>query len=259
MCPWPRIQAAMMDEDTLTVAYRPWRGEPRGKLQKAGAEPTRGDCIDCMACVNVCPMGIDIRDGQQLACITCALCIDACDDVMSKIGKPRGLIGYLALKDETRERAGQPPTPAWRHALRPRTIFYTALWAAIGFGLVFALFIRSEIDIAVAPVRNPTFVTLSDGSIRNTYDIRLRNKLGEERPFLISMTAPEGMRIELEGSDFAILRVPADQLRLQRVYVIGPAGSPPARADRTAFRFWVEDLDSGARAHADTVFNGNAP
>ncbi len=84
MCPWPRIQGAMMDDDTLTVGYREWRGEPRAKKR---LEDT-GDCIDCMACVNVCPMGIDIREGQQMECITCALCIDACDDTMTKIGKP---------------------------------------------------------------------------------------------------------------------------------------------------------------------------
>jgi cytochrome c oxidase accessory protein FixG len=101
MCPWPRIQAAMMDEDTITVAYREWRGEPRGKGKD---RENLGDCIDCNACVNVCPMGIDIRDGQQLECITCALCIDACDDIMAKIGKPRGLIDYMALTDEARAR-----------------------------------------------------------------------------------------------------------------------------------------------------------
>ncbi|MDP3961098.1 MAG: cytochrome c oxidase accessory protein CcoG, partial [Pseudorhodobacter sp.] len=84
-CPWPRIQAAMLDEDSITVAYRSWRGEPRGKLRRGELQPDQGDCIDCMACVNVCPMGIDIRDGQQMACITCALCIDACDNVMDKI------------------------------------------------------------------------------------------------------------------------------------------------------------------------------
>ena len=114
-CPWPRIQAAMMDEDTLTIAYRDWRGEPRGKQNVEG----NGDCIDCMACVNVCPMGIDIRNGQQMACITCGLCIDACNDVMDKIGKPRDLIGYLALTDETRERAGQPPKTPTNSSLPP--------------------------------------------------------------------------------------------------------------------------------------------
>jgi cytochrome c oxidase accessory protein FixG len=121
MCPWPRIQAAMMDPSTLTVAYRDWRGEPRGKHRKSDEAADLGDCIDCMACVNVCPVGIDIRDGQQMECITCALCIDACDDVMDKIGKPRGLVDYLALSDEDAERAGAAPTPIWKHVFRVRT------------------------------------------------------------------------------------------------------------------------------------------
>ncbi len=162
-CPWPRIQAAMMDEDTLTVGYREWRGEPRGKHRKGEGAEQLGDCIDCMACVNVCPVGIDIRDGQQMECITCGLCIDACDDIMEKIGKPRGLIDYLALSDEPRERAGEKPRTAWFHIFRLRTMMYTTLWALVGIGLVFALFIRPELDMTVAPVRNPTFVTLSDG------------------------------------------------------------------------------------------------
>ncbi len=258
MCPWPRIQAAMMDEDTLTVAYRSWRGEPRGKHRKAADADQLGDCIDCMACVNVCPVGIDIREGQQLECITCALCIDACDDVMAKIGKPRGLIDYMALTDETAERAGKPPKEIWKHVLRPRTILYTTLWSLIGFGLLFALFIRPEIDMTVAPVRNPTFVTLSDGAIRNTYDVRLRNKNGEDRPFQLSLTSDSLLNVTLEGGDDQVVEVPADETLLQRVYVTAPAGSEAARTDRTGFRLWVEDLESDERTYTDTVFNGSA-
>ena len=101
MCPWPRIQAAMLDENSLTVTYNDWRGEPRSRHAKkaAAAGASVGDCVDCNACVAVCPMGIDIRDGQQLECITCALCIDACDGVMDKLGKERGLISYATLND----------------------------------------------------------------------------------------------------------------------------------------------------------------
>ena len=149
-CPWPRIQAAMMDEDTLVVGYRDWRGEPRKGSAEVKAGEAQGDCVNCMACVNVCPVGIDIRDGQQLECITCALCIDACDEIMEKIGKPRGLIDYMALSDEGRERAGEPPRNIWRHILRPRTILYTSLWSLVGLGLVFALFIRPVIDLGDA-------------------------------------------------------------------------------------------------------------
>lgn len=255
-CPWPRIQAAMMDEDTLTIGYREWRGEPR-KARGVG-EDTQGDCINCMACVNVCPMGIDIRDGQQMECITCGLCIDACDDIMEKIGKPRGLIDYLALTDEPREREGKEPRPIWQHVLRPRTILYTTLWSAVGIGLVVALFLRSDIEMTVAPVRNPTFVTLSDGSIRNTYEVRLRNKHGEDRPFRITVKGDLTLRVELEGTPYETVKVPADSMLNQRVYVIAPKGSAPADGNLTPFRFWVEDISNGDRVHKDTVFNGKA-
>ena len=255
-CPWPRIQAAMMDEDTLVVAYRDWRGEPRGKLRKGKLDPDQGDCIDCMACVNVCPVGIDIREGQQLECITCALCIDACDDVMAKIGKPRGLVDYMALSDETLEREGMPPKNVWKHILRPRTILYTSLWALVGVLLVFALFIRSDIDMTVAPERNPTFVTMSDGSIRNTYDIRVRNKNGEARRFRVSLAGDPTLRVQIEGTPYESVMVPADTMSLLRVYVISPRSSVPSNSSATDFRFWVEDLSNGERAYKDTTFNG---
>jgi len=256
MCPWPRIQAAMMDEDTLTVAYRSWRGEPRGKRRKGADVEGLGDCIDCNACVNVCPMGIDIRDGQQLACITCALCIDACDDVMDKIGKPRGLIDYIALSDEPLERAGAKPRNIWKHVFRLRTLIYMGLWSAVGLALVVALFIRPDIDVTVAPVRNPTYVVLSDGSVRNTYDVRLLNKHGTDQPFRFSITSEVPLELALEGDDDLTVTVPADSTMLQRVYVTAAKGSPAASADRTPFRLWVEDLSSSDRAYKDTVFNG---
>ena len=248
----------MMDEDTLTVAYREWRGEPRGKHRKAEGSEQLGDCIDCMACVNVCPAGIDIRDGQQMECITCGLCIDACDEIMEKVGKPRGLIDYLALSDEPRERAGEPARSPWFHIFRLRTMMYTTLWALVGIGLVFALFIRPEIDMTVAPVRNPTFVTLSDGSIRNTYDVRLLNKHGEDRPFRVSVTGHPGLRGQLEGTPHETVDVPANQTYLQRVYVVAAPGSDPAQDERSEIRFWVEDLTNGDRAYSDTIFNGRS-
>jgi len=258
-CPWPRIQAAMMDEDTITIAYREWRGEPRGKQTVAG----NGDCIDCMACVNVCPMGIDIRNGQQLACITCGLCIDACNDMMDKIGKPRGLIGYLALTDETRERGGQAPKSVWKHVFRPRTILYTALWAAVGLGLVVALFLRTEIDVNITPIRNPTYVTLSDGSIRNTYDLRLRNKHGEDRWFAVSLTSAARLEVAVEGSDDLRVLVPANETREARVYLVAAADSVAAATDRTEVTFWISDEGTPEEPGTDrvavaTIFNGKA-
>lgn len=255
-CPWPRIQAAMIDEDTLTINYRHWRGEPRGKLHKGQVAEGQGDCIDCMACVNVCPMGIDIRNGQQMACITCGLCIDACNDVMDRIGKPRDLISYMALTDEVAEVAGKEPKSVWKHILRPRTIMYTTLWSAIGIGLVVALFLRSDIDMNVTPVRNPTFVTLSDGSIRNTYDVRLLNKQGNDAVFNISLTSPKALQISLEGTKDLIVTVKANEQKTQRVYVTAEPNSPAAKSDRTDLRLWVEQTESSNRAYHDTIFNG---
>ncbi|MEJ6390415.1 cytochrome c oxidase accessory protein CcoG [Gymnodinialimonas ulvae] len=286
-CPWPRIQAAMMDEHTITVAYRDWRGEPRGKGNKRramaeaaiessrlagptirGTEPgatsapevqAPGDCIDCMACVNVCPMGIDIRDGQQMECITCALCIDACDEIMDKVGKPRGLIDYIALTDEANEREGNTKVPVMRHILRPRTMVYTALWSLIGVGLVVALFIRSEIDMTVAQIRNPQFVTLSDGSVRNTYDIRIRNMTAGDAVFRVGLTSDDVLRVDLEGSQDLMVEVPADETLLQRVYVVARPEDAAAARERTDFRFWIEGFGTEERAFQDTTFFGRGP
>ncbi len=252
-CPWPRIQAAMMDEDTITIGYREWRGEPRGKGKKREG---LGDCIDCRACVNVCPMGIDIRDGQQLECITCGLCIDACDEMMDKVGKPRGLIGYLALKDEPLEREGKEHLPVTKHIFRPRTILYTVLWGGVGVALIVALFVRPDIDLTVRPVRNPTFVVLADGSVRNTYDVGIRNKNGTDRPFYFSLGEGTNLSIELEGADGVSVVAPADAEYKQRLYLIAPPGSPEATSDRTELRIWVTDGETGERSFKDTVFNG---
>ena len=251
-CPWPRIQAAMVDEETLTIGYRDWRGEPRGKQTVAGS----GDCIDCMACVNVCPMGIDIRDGQQMACITCGLCIDACNDVMDRIGKPRDLIGYLALTDEVLERAGQPAKSVWSHVFRARTVLYTVLWGGVGVGLIVALFLRLPIDVNVTPVRNPTYVTLSDGSIRNAYDLRLRNMQGTDAQFTITVTSGARVETTLEGLTGLTVTVPANTTMAQRVYLTAAAKSEAARADRTSVRLWIEEEGTTNRVHHDTIFNG---
>ena len=256
-CPWPRIQAAMMDEDTLTIGYRDWRGEPRGKQTVEG----NGDCIDCMACVNVCPTGIDIRDGQQLACITCGLCIDACNDIMVKIDKPLNLISYMALTDETRERAGLPPKSVWKHILRPRTILYSVLWSGVGVMLVVALFMRQNIDVSVTPVRNPTHVVLSDGGVRNTYDMRLRNMQGEDRWFTFTANSPAMLVLSLEGQDGLRVLVPANETREQRLYLTAAPDSLGAISARTPVRLWISDEDGlvvprAERVSHDTIFNG---
>ena len=155
-----------------------------------------------------------------------------------------------------RERAGEAPRRVWAHVLRPRTLLYTALWALVGIGLVFALFIRPAVEVTVAPVRNPTYVTLSDGSIRNTYDLRLRNKNTEARQFRLSVSGDPALRVQLEGAADPIVGVPADTVQLMRVYVVSAPGTGPAAAASVPVRFWIEDLGNGDRAFKDTTFNG---
>ena len=201
-------------------------------------------------------MGIDIRDGQQMECITCALCIDACDDIMDKLGRERGLIDYLALSDAPREEQGAKPRAIWKHVLRPRTILYTAIWSTIGLAMLYALFIRPEIEVTVSPIRNPTYVTLSDGSVRNTYELRLRNKHGEDRMFGVHVAGSILLNLALEGSPYKATNVPADDTLKIRVYLTAPGASGPAMSDETPIRFWIEDLGNGERAYKNTVFNG---
>ncbi|MEM1343813.1 MAG: cytochrome c oxidase accessory protein CcoG [Pseudomonadota bacterium] len=262
MCPWPRIQAAMLDENSLTVTYKDWRGEPRGKHKKQPTPQTQtqtqGDCIDCNACVNVCPTGVDIRKGQQLGCITCALCIDACDDIMARLGRPRGLIDYCSLADEHLERSGQPALSAWRRILRPRVFLYTGLWAGIGLAMVVTLFLRDTIGLTVRHDRNPLFVTLSDGSIRNGYEIRLLNQEGMPQDFRLShrLEGAGHLRLDIQGSEGRTVEVAANTQQLLRVFL---TSEPWIEMDgQVPVRLWVENLTTRERAHYDTVFYGGS-
>jgi polyferredoxin len=201
-------------------------------------------------------MGIDIRDGQQMACITCGLCIDACDDVMARIGRQRGLIDYFTLKDEELERAGGRAKDIWKHVFRPRTLVYATLWSLVGIGLVFALFIRTDIDVTVSPIRNPVYVTLSDGTIRNVYDLRLRNMSDGERQFQIGLSSDGILMLEVEGLNSNAVIVAPQEMAQLRVYVDAPPDQQAAHAGRTPIRFWIEDPTTGDRAFEDSHFNG---
>ena len=257
MCPWPRIQAAMMDEHSLTVTYKDWRGEPRGKHRKSADADRLGDCIDCNACVNACPTGVDIREGQQIGCITCGLCIDACDEMMERVGKPRGLIDYCTLGDEEAEREGNAPLPVWRHLIRPRTILYTVLWGAIGLAMVFALFMRETIDITVNRDRNPLYVTLSDGSVRNGYEVKVQNMNNDAREFRLRVQSRNPdyfLRPEITGIEGLSFTVDPDKARRLRVLLTAPAWiGVPESLDVT---FWLEDVQSRDRTSYSTTFRG---
>ncbi len=267
MCPWPRIQAAMIDEDSLIVTYNDWRGEPRSrhrkKLEAEGV--AAGDCVDCNACVAVCPTGIDIRDGQQMACISCALCIDACDSVMEKVAKPPGLISYTTLRTYEARAAGKPASFGWRTLVRPRTIVYSALWAVVGAVMLASLLARDRLDFNIVADRNPLFVTLSDGSIRNGYTVKVLNMEARPRTFRIDIEGLPGASMTMAGLDLPPSRnisvaVEPDRLRSVKLYVSSPPGALSGEA--TEFTFKVTEENAGAEAEStvhDAVFHGPAP
>ncbi|WP_310498021.1 cytochrome c oxidase accessory protein CcoG [Sandarakinorhabdus sp.] len=278
MCPWPRIQTAMLDEKSLIVTYKDWRGEPRTQgIKKAAAMEAdfpvesigaalragrAGDCIDCNQCVAVCPTGIDIREGPQIGCITCALCIDACDKVMTQIGRPRGLIDYATLDDAVHEKAGGEPRPVIRTLLRPRTLLYFAIWAGIGLAMLFSLGQRARLDISAAGDRNPRYVQLSDGAIRNAYTIKLRNMETRPRSIDLRVVGLPGAALwtqvgsrEAAGTTLRVALAPDAATQL-RVFVAAPARGE----EHTAFRLVAQPTDGapGSRearpAHDDVTF-----
>ncbi len=266
MCPWPRIQGAMVDEDTLTVTYNDWRGEPRGSKRdhKKHPEIQYGDCIDCGLCHAVCPTGIDIRDGQQLACITCALCIDACDSVMEKIGKPKGLIAYTNVKTYNEHVTGKDVNFTWRSFIRPRTIVYLTVWTLIGVGIFLHLTFRDRLQINVVHDRNPLFVQLSSGEIRNGYTLRLLNMQLEPRTFRVSIIGLDGAKMSINGFDKPPARsfdipVEGNKARTVKVYVTADPKKLASAHEEFAFRIEALGADGKPKETAQKKAIFEAP
>jgi cytochrome c oxidase accessory protein FixG len=232
VCPWPRIQAALTDEDALNVTYKYDRGEPRMSLKDArkatAVGQPAGDCVDCQQCVNVCPTGVDIRHGSQLGCIQCGLCIDACDTVMEKIGRPKRLIGY-DTDIAVRARMNGDEHPTYRF-FRARTYIYFAMISVVGGLMVYQLATRSTTGVSAIHDRQPLFTTLADGAIRNAYTIRVLNKRPETRDFEISVEGLPNATVEIVGIQDAaasrpIVEVGPDQTREVRMIVSAPRSS----------------------------------
>ena len=258
MCPWPRIQASLTDEWALNVTYRYDRGEKRTSVKKAAELRALGehvgDCIDCYQCVAVCPTGIDIRNGPQLECIQCGLCIDACDNVMTKIGRETRLIGYDNDINIHRREAGK--SPIYR-MVRPRTIAYGAIIAVVGGIMLYTLATRSLLDINVLHDRNPIAVKLSDGSIRNAYTIRLLNKRGFDRVIAIDVEGPKNATVHIVGVDSVtpdrpMIVIGRDTTSELRALVTAPAEDNPAKSLPVTFH--VTDIGLGEAASATDNF-----
>lgn len=252
MCPWPRIQGAMVDHETLLVSYRKERGEPRGPHKKNETWDGRGDCIDCKACVAVCPTGIDIRDGAQLECIQCALCVDACNEIMTKIGRPSNLIAYDTIANQEAAAVGKT---APLQVIRARTMVYAGLIAVVGLIMLVALSFRTTLEVNVLHDRNPPFVLLSDGSVRNGYVVKILNKLHEPHTYRLEARDLAGARIAILGLEAnPEVTVSTDNLRELRVYVTVGKDTLPALGDATQFSFVVRDVQSGHEVARKTLF-----
>ena len=248
MCPWPRLQGAIWDPEALTVNYRDHRGEPRASAKKAlelraRGEPA-GDCVDCMQCVNVCPIGIDIREGPNFACINCGLCVDACDTTMAKLGRPRGLIDYVAWSSIERERRREPVR---NRLIRPKTVGLGLSVAALVGIMGVSLSMRSDAKVTVFHDRNPVAVRLSDGRSQNGYTVRLYNKEGRERSFRLDVTGLPAATVEVVGEDGPV-RVASDTTRELRVLVTAPED------DRQPIAFTATDVASDSAVTAQDVF-----
>ena len=223
LCPWPRIQAAMTDEHALNVTYKYDRGEPRGPHKKNETWDNRGDCVDCNACVTACPMGIDIRDGAQLECIHCALCIDACNEIMKKVDRPTGLIGYDTDHNVENRAAGRAEHFTF---LRPRVLIYAALITVVSGIMLFGLMTRSTFELNVLKDRTPSYVA-EDSSrvIRNSYMLKLVNKRGGEKTISLDISGIEGIDVAIVGQDEGDFdfKVGSDHVDRFRLHVRAPS------------------------------------
>ncbi len=255
MCPWPRIQGAMFDADSFLITYRGFRGEPRGAHKKGESWEGRGDCVDCTQCVTVCPAGIDIRNGPQLECIQCALCIDACDEIMAKVGRPTKLIAYDTYRNLQAEAHGD--LVPFR-LVRPRTMLYAGLFALVSCIMLFGLSRKTVLEMNVVPDRNPLFVQTKDGGIRNGYTVRLLNKRQETRQFTLNVDNMPKSRISYVGidGDAPLIEVKADDVRSVRIYVTVPHDKAMTLPASAAMTFVLRDSEDGTATKRGSNFRG---
>jgi cytochrome c oxidase accessory protein FixG len=222
ICPYGRFQSVMFDRDTLIVSYDAERGEPRGARKRNSSKTEElGDCIDCNLCVHVCPTGIDIRDGLQMECIQCAACVDACDSVMDRMGYARGLVRYTT----ERELVEKEKT----HWLRPRLIGYSAVLAIMFALFAWTLVARVPLQIEAIRDRNQLYRVSPDGqTVENVYLLKITNKTQNEQEYRISMSAPNGLRLDMRRPEILLdagevyevpLTVVGDMNRVRRAEV----------------------------------------
>lgn len=194
-CPYGRVMSSLIDRHTVTVTYDFTRGEPRGRVTKAQAVPPKGDCIDCHHCVTVCPTGIDIRNGVQLECVNCTACIDACDAVMERVGRPTGLIRLTSHEAVAEGRL---------HWLTARSAAYAVVWIALISTVTWIVAGRPALDVTTLRQPGTLFATLDAGRIGNFYNVQVFNRTGDPVSFEIRVTEPAGATVTPLGLDFEV-------------------------------------------------------
>ncbi len=230
MCPYARFQGVMFDSDTLVVTYDTNRGDPRGKRKKKSnyQEQGLGDCIDCKLCVQVCPTGIDIRNGLQYECIGCAACIDACDSIMDQMGYDRGLVRY-----STENAVEGKPS----HLFRSRMVGYAIILCAMVIGFIAVLFSRVPLEVDIIRDRNQLYRINVEGHIENVYTLKIINKTQQPHRYKVTVSGPEGL----------ILETPESIATLAGELVVVPTTAhidPRAlKAPNTNIHFYIEALD----------------
>lgn len=256
MCPYGRFQSVMTDEDSLLVTYEEWRGEPRAKPGKNRDFSNRGHCVDCSLCVQACPTGIDIRDGQQMECIGCGLCIDACDTMMEKFGLPQKLISYDSYTNMLAREQGKPKEV---HIIRPRTIYYAVILTVVSAVLLTSLSLRERLEVNIIRDRAPLFVTLSTGEIRNGYTYKVLNMESSPKDYELTVEGLNGITMTMIGDDgkdldSLDLAVKADRVGSFRIFLKAPRASVTDQS--MDIDFVLKDKETGdIHSHA-TVFRG---
>jgi cytochrome c oxidase accessory protein FixG len=250
MCPYARFQSAMFDKDTLIVTYDAERGEPRGpgSKRKRREDLGLGHCVDCGLCVQVCPTGIDIRNGLQYECIGCAACIDACDYTMEKVGLPKGLVRYStthAMRDKLDSRA------MWRRVFRPRVLVYGAFLLAVTAALAAALALRVPLKVDLIRDRGALASEADDGRVENTYRMQVSNTTEARRTFTVTASGLPGLTVasetRFEVGPAAVASIP---LRL-----LADADQVTPGSHRIAVEVRAED-DPRVTVHETTTFLG---
>jgi cytochrome c oxidase accessory protein FixG len=247
MCPYARFQSAMFDRDTLIISYDEKRGEPRGsRSRKTDAKSVGlGDCVDCTMCVQVCPTGIDIRKGLQYECISCAACIDVCDEVMDKMGTPRGLIRYATLNAMDK---GWGRKEMWARVARPRVLLYTAILGAIVVGFLYSLYNRPPFRVDIVRDRGSLARIVDDGFVENVYRIQLMNASEQVQKYRVGV---EGLNAStVQGGEELVLG-PAEARWVPISVRVPPESAARMGSGTHAVTVLVEQLRQGDMPQAD--------